>query len=582
MLETVKKSFGLSKEERKLEPEGYVVQTSGWPEQMHQRVLEYISDVAQKGVPSIEVTLNHPESLTPHAIEEVKTFHEQEDVKVNIHASLDLRAAMAEMKSYKRVDEYMKGFIDRADKIEADYINLHTSNFPSPELGRTRGVRYEVMVTPEGDPVNEFVEDLVRKHFDSETLYWLVKDLRKRTRIIDRWRIQERLLDEDEDYFEEIIGSEKIQEKIEEFKNNKEALEQKYGKELSWDEIEQLPEQLPRPTRENALEKLREEYEAGKKSILREFREMPEDFKTEVAKEVFQEVIEEDEVDLERMFNEFRMYKLIAWRMYETGNSIWRRICGDRNPEEIEEDGDMNLLVDAVAGEYLRGHVKNWKDDLEDTDVVVTFETPDAREKQFLGYYRLVDPERIYQVVRSIDHPQVKLCFDFEHIATQGLNPKQILEETKSDIGEETYLVHLSSRPSPGHEHFPLQKGEIHLYEMLWELKQKGFESGYLTFERGAGGGGQGDEAFKESIPIAKQMAMYLEDDIAPDELPVEFYGYDDKEFKRDKAVIESNTFEPIKGLIESPQMQDTFLGKHATESEPRMRGEGWEAEEHR
>ncbi|MFP4117073.1 MAG: sugar phosphate isomerase/epimerase family protein [Candidatus Aenigmatarchaeota archaeon] len=578
MLKAVKKSLGLSEEERKLEPEGYIVQTSGWPEQLQQRVLEYISDVAQKGVSSVEITLNHPESLTPHAIDEIKIFHEQEDVKVNIHASLDLRAAMAEKKNYDRVDDYMKKFIEKAYEIEADYINLHTSNFPSPELGRTRGVRYEVMVTPEGDPVNDFVEELVNNYFDSETLYWLVKDLRKRTRVIDRWRIKERLLDEDEGYFEEVVTDQEIEEKLEEFKKRKKDHEMKLGREISWDDIE-----IPRPTRENALDDLREKYEVGVKNIFRRFRDMPEDFKTEVAKKAFREIIEEDEVDIERIFNEFRMYKLIAWRMYERGNSIWRRICGDKSPEEIEEDGKMELLVDAVAGEYLKGHVGNWKDKLEDTDVVITFETPDAREKQFLGYYRLVNPERIYKVVKSIGHPQVKLCFDFEHIATQGLNPRDILEKTESNIGEETYLVHLSSRPSPGHEHFPLQKGEIQLYKMLWELKTKGFESGYLTFERGGGGRGQGDEAFKKSIPIVKEMAMYLEDDVAPGELPVEFYGYNDKAFKRDQAVIQSNTFEPIKGLIESPQMQDTFLGKHATETEPRMRGEGgWEGEEHR
>ncbi len=564
MINSVKKFFGISEEKRKLEPEGYVVQTSGWPEQMRQRVLEYVSSVSQKGVPSIEVTLNHPESLTPHAVSEIQTFHEQEDVKVNIHASLQLRTAMAEKKSYKRVDEYMKGFIQKADKIGADYVNVHTSLFPSPSLGRMRAVRYEVMLHPDGYPIVDFLEELKDNHFDSKTFEWIVKDLRKKVGVPQGDRIAE-VVSANEDYLEELVDEDEISRKMRE-------LEVRYNID---------PEKL---TREYARELILEELRGSRQLILKHYREMDKDFKLKVEKDALRDVIDEGDIDLERIFNEFRTYQLIGWWMYERGHSIWKKICDGKSPKDLEEEKSMDLLVDAVAGRYIEGHVKNWEEVLEATDVVVTLETPDARETEFLGYYRLVDPTHIYHVIKAIDHPQIKLCFDFEHIATQGLNPKDILEKAPGDLGEETYLVHLSSRPSPGHEHYPLQKGELHLYEMLWELRIRGFESGYLTFERGGGGGGgqgQGDEAFKESIPITKEMAMYLEDEVPPSELPESFYGYDDKEFERDRAIVRTNTFEPIKGLIESPEMQDTFLGKYATEAEPRLGGDGWKKEEH-
>ncbi len=563
LLKTIKKSLGFSEERRKLEPEGYIVQANSWPEMAQKRILEEVSSLSQKGVSSIEITLNHPESLTPHAVREIKNFHEQEDVKVNIHASLQLRTAMAEKKSYKRVDEYMRGFIQKADEIGSSYVNVHTSLFPSPELGRMRGVMYEVMYHPDGYPIVDFLEELKDKYFDSETFEWIVRDLKKKVGVPQGGRIAE-VISSNEEYLEDLVSEEEIS-------MLKSRMED--DPRVSSEEV----------TREMARNRILNELMGSRQRILMKYREKDQDFKLKVEKDALREVIEEGDIDLERIFNEFRTYQLIGWWMYEKNDPIWRKICGKRSPKDLEEEKSMDLLVDAVAGRYIQGHVKNWNKELEGTDVVVTFETPDARESEFLGYYRLVNPKHIYRVVKAIDHSQIRLCFDFEHIATQGLNPKKILRETEDNIGEETYLVHLSSRPSPGHEHFPLQKGEHHLYEMLWELRKKGFERGYISFERGGGqgSGGEGDQVWKQSISIVKDMAMYLEDGISPGELPIEFYGYSDKEFKRDQAVVQSNTFEPIKGLIESPQMQDTFLGKHATETEPRMRGDGWKEEEH-
>ncbi len=572
MIDTVKSFFGISTDERKLEPEGYTVQASSWPEVAGERILETVSSVAQKGVSSMEITLNHPESLTEHAVEEIKIFHEQEDVKVNIHASLDLRLAMAEKKSYRRVDEYMKGFIAKAKEIGADYINVHTSNFPSPELGRMRGIMYEVMVHPDGEPISKFVEErLMKRHSDSETFDWLVRDLRKKAGIPNDWWISE-AISGDSGYLDKLISDKEVDEY---YRAKKEDL-QNQAKRLGRD-----PDEVD-VSRQNAKEELKERYMSNRELIIKRFREMDDDFKLDVSRKAFENMINEGQVDLERIFNEFRTYQLIGWWMYEKGHPIWRKICGNRSPKDLEESKDMDLLVDAVAGRYIQGHVKNWKQALENSGVVVTLETPDARENEFLGYYRLVDPTRIYNVIKAIDHPNIKLCFDFEHIATQGINVKEILRKSPDGLGRETYLVHISSRPSPGHEHFPLQKGEIELYEMLWELKIRGFESGYITFERGGGQQtGEGDKIWKESISRAKEMAMFLEDEVSPSELPDWFYGYDDKEFKRDQAVIMSKTFEPLKGLIESPELEDTFLGKHAVEKEPRMRGDGWKKEEH-
>ncbi len=580
MIEALKDFFGLEdEEEKKLEPEGYIVQASEWPEKVNKRITESVSSTAQKGVSGIEITANHPDSITNQAAREIKNFQEQENISVNIHATMQLRTAMAEENNYNRVHQYMKGYIKKAGDINADYVNLHTSAFPSPEIGRMRGVRYEVMVTPKGEPLKDFIVDLSKKHYSSETYEWLVKEWNK-IGLIGRWDVIEVIEDGE---IEKLIPDEYVSKIREQILRRRRRQAEITGRnpddvEVTWGE---------------ALEEAKKNYENEGTHIMKRFKELPkeDDLRIKILKRAAKHVLEEkgDILFEERnVMNEFRVYKLMGWWMYENGHPIWRRICGNQDPDELKEQSSgergMKKLVDAVAGRYLEGHVKHWIEDLEENDVKITLETPDARNPEYLGHYRLVRPERIYHVVKTINHPNVKLCFDFEHIATHGYDVKKLLDEAPDNLGEETYLVHLSSSPSPGHEHFPIQKGERELYEMLWKLKTKGFEEGYLTFERGGGegAGGQGDTVWEESIPRIKEMAIFLEDNISPDELPDWFYGYDEKEFKRDQAVVLSKTFEPLKGLIESPQMGDTLLGEYAVETEPRMRGEdGWKTEEH-
>lgn len=503
--------FGIKDEEsKKFEPSGYKISVSGWPEQANQTISEYVSSAAHKGTDHIEISTNHPSSFTNHDIEELKYFKEQGEVKVNIHAPMSLRVARAERTDYRRVEEHMEAYIEIAKDLECDYINVHTSAYPSPEMMLPRRTRRNIMVTPDGDRNGfEFIHAEAEKD-KSAALDWLVD-----------YFYDTRLRISDRDLLNELQSKKGAEEGYEYFKNLDEAEKEKMKKELVRDSI-----------------------------------------------------LERDEVPL----SEFDMYRMIAWKMYEERDGIWRGICGEKDPEQLDEDGEMDKLIDAVAGKYLEGHINNWKDFLEGTDIVMTFETPDCRDRDLLGYYRLVDISRIYHVISGIGHPNFKICIDLEHIATHGLNPLEQIKKAPAGLGDDVYLVHLSSRPSPGHDHKPIEKGEKDLYEMLWNLRQKGFEGGYMVFERG---GGEESEIWQESVPNLKEMAMLLEDEISPDELPAEFYGYTDSEFRRDEAVIHSHMFDPVQGLIETPELRDTFLGSYAI-GEKRKRPEEWQKEEFR
>lgn len=502
---------------KKLEPDNYKISVSGWPEQANQTISEYVSSAAHKGANHVEITPNHPTSFTRHDIEEIKVFREQNEVEINIHAPMSLRTARAERTDYRRVEDHMEGYVELAKELGCDYINIHTSAHPSPQMRLPRRTRRNVMLTPDGEmTAQELIHEEAEKD-DSAAFNWFV------------------------DYFME-----------------------NYIRDLNHQDIGE---------RVLMSDEFREsEYEDVNKYIQEEVS--PEE-RIEIARDIVKDrILSRDELPV----SEFDMYRLMAWKMYEKNDKIWRKICGDKDPIQLDEDGELDKLVDAVSGKYIEGHINNWKDMVEEAGIVVTFETPDCRDKDLLGYYRLVDLTRIYHVISSIGHPNFRVCVDLEHIATHGLDPMKQIKEAHPRLGEHVYLVHLSSRPSPGHEHKPIEKGEKDLYEMLWNLKKKGFENGYMVFERG---GGEESEIWKESVPNVKEMAMFLEDDVSPDQLPAEFYGYTDSEFRRDEAIIRSHMFDPIEGLIETPNLRDTFLGSYAI-TEKRQSPEKWQGEEFR
>ncbi|MFP4116048.1 MAG: sugar phosphate isomerase/epimerase family protein [Candidatus Aenigmatarchaeota archaeon] len=531
MLKSLKKFFKLPVKDRKLEPEGYRIETSTWPEAGGENILSGISTALHSGATTVEVTGNHPSSFAPHIMRELKNFIEQENLDINIHTRIQLRIARAIRRDYERVQDYLKGYVEVAEELDSDYINVHTSSFPSPELGRVTGVSRGTTVSPDGKTAEEFIIDMAKK---SEKVFSHVIDVLMDSRLPNVTHYAA------EDIIREIAEERNV------------------------------------------------ELDAAENEFKRKFRDDDEDL-IEMIKEVLRDKFRKvNKLPFEtgsRIIDELMMYKMVAWKMYEENHPIWNKICGGEEPDEVA-DRNMSDLIDAVAGRYIEGHIEKLKDDLESSGVILTLETPNAEEGRFIGYYRLVDPEKIYHVVKSIGHPLVRLCIDFEHIASHGISPAKAMKEAPGGIGEVTYVVHISGEPVPGHRHKPLEKGDIDLYRMLWNLRKKGFEGGYLNFERGGGGEriqeGR-EDPYQDSLPNLKEIVMYLEDDTPPEELPEEFYGYTDKEFKQERATVLSHTFDPLEGLIETPELKDSLLAKYAKDTEPRMRGEGaWEREEHR
>jgi len=265
--------------------------------------------------------------------------------------------------------------------------------------------------------------------------------------------------------------------------------------------------------------------------------------------------------------------------------------------KKAEEENDRlfkEFFYAAVGAKYLEGHMDaalKWMKDTFIPDeimkikdkkereellnvaktIIIAIENPDARQNEYAGLYFLYRPMQIYSAVKTLrstlNTNRVMILVDHEHVATQGLDA--LIEsnstiKTIPDFGKLTIAVH-SNHPHALHSHEPLSFGDIVLYELLYNLRVTGLgkdRTAYLIFERGGG-----EDPFKQSVDVLKIMGFYLEKDVAPKDLPLEFYGMKGPtagDITRQGQIIRDHAWEPLKDLLEIPDEEWTFLSQAA------------------
>jgi len=223
----------------------------------------------------------------------------------------------------------------------------------------------------------------------------------------------------------------------------------------------------------------------------------------------------------------------------------------------------------------------------------IAIEMPDARDPRYAGRYMLWKTKQIYvaieqtrKALKEEGNPywdKIFMLVDFEHIATQAIDPVEELKDLVDnfpDAGKYVICVH-SNNPSPLHSHFPIQLGDDRIYRLLWILKEAGMGKDHLTyilFERGGF-----KDPFQHAVTALKIMVKFLEKDVPPDKLPPEFYGVSPRGLlaeERQWVTIFQNAMNPLKGLLKIPEEEYTFLSRAATEEGKRP--EEWKKEEYR
>jgi sugar phosphate isomerase/epimerase len=317
-------------------------------------------------------------------------------------------------------------------------------------------------------------------------------------------------------------------------------------------------------------------------------------------------------------------YHIMAHHMFFTKDPIWVAMADiykgalgrykmdyakddwlDNAWKKAEDDNDRDFkefFYAVVAAKYLEGHTKaalEWidnklvkgefatKPELAKIakDITIAIECPDARDPTHGGLHMLWRPRQIYAAVKTIrttlKTDRIYMLMDFEHVATQGVDPIKDLEETikiAPDFGQFTLSVH-SNAPNPLQPHNPLEMGDVRVYQLLWMLRKTGFgktKSGYLIFERGGA-----QDPFRQSVEALRMMVKYLDLDCHPDKLPPEFFGVKGAtsgDIRRQSQIIMEHAYEPLKDLLEMPEEEWTMLSQAALRKGKRP--EQWKKEE--
>jgi hypothetical protein len=267
-----------------------------------------------------------------------------------------------------------------------------------------------------------------------------------------------------------------------------------------------------------------------------------------------------------------------AWHMAEANNDrefkeFFYAVVGAKFLQ-----GHLEKLEKWINDEFIKKELASIKDKEEREELIkvaknikIAVEIPDARDPMHAGLFLLWHPKQIYAAVKTIrssmGNDRVWLLEDWEHLATQGLDPVMEFEKLVKicpDMGKLTLSVHANA-PNPMHAHEPLELGDVRIYKLLYFMRQTGFGKetpGYVIYERGGA-----KDPYQKAVAVLRLAVKSLEQNIHPDELPEEYFGMKGPTaggFDRQKQIVQDHAWEPLKDLLDMPEEEWTMLSQTA------------------
>ncbi|HLC39954.1 MAG TPA: hypothetical protein VJJ76_03720, partial [archaeon] len=270
---------------------------------------------------------------------------------------------------------------------------------------------------------------------------------------------------------------------------------------------------------------------------------------------------------------------------------------------------DYRLWVPAVSAKYVQGHFRPEDNPLKSSppgdydfkrdNVIAAIEDSDPKKvlDKYGTYFvletpmagsgmedllRFPQPAQMYFLVKSIDSKWLGIALDIEHMLMDGLNVEDAIDVMPSDSGKWIRVVH-TGWPAPlGPAHIPIPLGseqQYYLYKTYWNLRQKGMgkdpkDEVFIIFERGGGG-----DPIQQSVLSLRLIKQFLEKDVAPEKLPMEFWGLETGQWSsidRQLATVREHAWDPLKGLLQLPEEEHGVYSKAAVE---KGKAEEWKKE---
>jgi sugar phosphate isomerase/epimerase len=326
------------------------------------------------------------------------------------------------------------------------------------------------------------------------------------------------------------------------------------------------------------------QYQRKVRSLNKNVNDLTEEERSKLEKEATKEAILElvESQDLEYGSERIAYFAIAKW-MQDINDPLWKSIVGkkipdDKLPEKVEK------WVPAVSAKYIWGHfnpinTKKYKDPkplLAKNKLYFVFEST-MGSGGLEGLNRIFRPSHFIKLCQVIKSKWVGVCFDFEHVLSQNVDPKKDIEDIPYGAANLLKVCHLGFPTPHPTAHMPIPLGskqQLWLYERLFELRKKGFKDGYLIFERGSAPRDQ-------SLLALRIIKEFLEKDVEPKDLPLEFYGMKPggPDVKRQEVAVRDHFMDPLKGMLAVPEEEYTFLGKTATD---RGKAEVWKKEKYK
>ena len=273
---------------------------------------------------------------------------------------------------------------------------------------------------------------------------------------------------------------------------------------------------------------------------------------------------------------------------------LFERIVGNEKVKEIEEK-----FLKKTPFEKLKEINRLISEKKKGKRLTIVFENPEITRAGEEGLQRLIHLTDIYKMVKAAKEltgdVYLGIVFDQEHYLHNNIDPLSEIKSLQNEAGNDNevgrfILVFHVGAPKPYHPaHQPIDIGseaQYWIYRYAFELRKLGFgkngNEGIFIFERGGARGGQYPAQFiGQSAAALRIIIEFLEKEMEPEKLPPEFYGISSREIlseERQFAIIKEHFLDPLKGLIQVPEEEYTFLGSKAIEKGKRP--EEWKKEE--
>jgi len=536
-----------------------------------------------RGTSAIEIALDVPHEITDTEGTELRHIAKKQELEVLIHGSLTMPFEVPERGEWRDAHDHMQKSIRSAVFAGAKYVNFHACLNIWLELMTYAGRKLTMTFC---DHEGRFISEILAEN----------EKLRE-------WFVEERAIEHN--YVYDILTTKERQEVS--AKATIARGESWYRERVDAIYKEFIKKNGREPNAEEAL-KIKDEVQ---KQLSLDQSKLVDDFLKEKVREKLKNNSKWSTEELRASgVGVIDGYIIMAHYMFFRKDPIWVDMAElykddlakynmnyedngwlDRAWYDAQKSNDRKFkefFYGTVGAKFLEGHVKRiyeWlnnefiakeikgKQELIDIakNLKITFETPDARDPSHAGLFVLWQQKQIYVAVKNIRKAlktdKVWMLVDFEHMATQGVDPIKDMEyilKKIPDFGTLAVAVHANA-PNPGHAHLPLELGDVRVYKLLWYLAKTGFGKDklcYVIYERGGG-----DDPFKQSVETLRHVITYIQKNVEPDKLPPEFFGVKGAvagDIIRQGQIVRDHAWEPLKDLLEIPEEEWGLLSSSA------------------